>query len=123
MTCLERKNHIAFNWKMKLIAAYALLVVSGKEAPTAEEVTAVVTAAGGEVDEAALASLIGDLEGKSIHELLAKGEESLKSVSGAAVSSGGKDRSFSLLYGRGAAVEHRFVVRLISPCRWRLCWW
>jgi large subunit ribosomal protein LP2 len=79
---------------MKLITAYALLVVSGKEAPTVEEVTAVVTAAGGEVDEAALASLIGDLEGKSIHELLAKGQESLKSVSGAAVSSGGKDRTF-----------------------------
>lgn len=73
---------------MKLIAAYALLVIGGKEAPTAEEVTAVVTAAGGEVDEAALASLLGDLEGKSIHELLAAGEDKLKSCAGAAVASG-----------------------------------
>jgi ribosomal protein L12E/L44/L45/RPP1/RPP2 len=73
---------------MKLIAAYALLVVSGKEAPTAEEVTAVVTAAGGEVDEASLASLFGDLEGKSIHELLAKGEASLKSCVGSVAVSG-----------------------------------
>ena len=67
---------------MKLIAAYALLVIGGKEAPTAEEVTAVVAAAGGEVDEAQLTTLFSDLEGKSIHELLAKGEKDLKSCVG-----------------------------------------
>lgn len=75
---------------MKLIAAYALLVVAGKEAPTAEEVTAVVTAAGGEVDEESLTALMGDLEGKSIHELLAKGEKDLKSCAGAASAVGTK---------------------------------
>ena len=69
---------------MKLIAAYALLVVSGKEAPSAEEVTAVVTAAGGEVDEESLKTLFADLEGKNIHELLAKGESDLKACAGAA---------------------------------------
>ena len=69
---------------MKLIAAYALLVVSGKAAPSAADVTAVVTAAGGEVDEASLAALMGDLEGKDIHEILAKGEASLKNCAGAA---------------------------------------
>ena len=69
---------------MKLIAADALLVISGNEAPTAEQVTAVVTAAGGEVDEAALTTLFGDLEGKNIHELLAKGETDLKSCVGSA---------------------------------------
>jgi large subunit ribosomal protein LP2 len=70
---------------MKLIAAYALLVLGGKEAPSSEEVTALVTSAGGEVDEASLAALMGDVEGKDIHELLAKGAEDLK----ACVSSGG----------------------------------
>jgi large subunit ribosomal protein LP2 len=69
---------------MKLIAAYALLVLGGKEAPTTEEVSALVTSAGGEVDEASLAALIGDLEGKDIHELLAKGTEDLKACVGAA---------------------------------------
>jgi ribosomal protein L12E/L44/L45/RPP1/RPP2 len=73
---------------MKLIAAYALLVISGNEAPTAEQVTAVVAAAGGEVDETVLATLFSDLEGKSIHELLAKGEKDLKSVVGAAAPAG-----------------------------------
>eukprot|EP00286_Rhodomonas_abbreviata_P014135 CAMPEP_0181317646 /NCGR_PEP_ID=MMETSP1101-20121128/16583_1 /TAXON_ID=46948 /ORGANISM="Rhodomonas abbreviata, Strain Caron Lab Isolate" /LENGTH=114 /DNA_ID=CAMNT_0023425061 /DNA_START=13 /DNA_END=357 /DNA_ORIENTATION=+ len=74
---------------MKLIAAYALLVLGGKEAPTSAEVSAVVTSAGGEVDEASLAALFTDLEGKDIHELLAKGEEDLKSCVGAAAPAGG----------------------------------
>ncbi len=85
---------------MKLIAAYALLVISGKEAPTVEEVTAVVTAAGGEVDEASLTTLFSDLEGKSIHELLASGETKLKSCVGASSSAapaGGKYFCVSLL--------------------------
>jgi large subunit ribosomal protein LP2 len=65
---------------MKHIAAYALLVLGGNATPTAEDVTNVITAAGGEVDEEKLAKLIADLEGKDIHELLAKGETDLKSV-------------------------------------------
>jgi hypothetical protein len=48
-------------------------------------VTAVITSAGGEADADALTKLYADLEGKDIHELLAKGEVQLKSV----VSSGG----------------------------------
>jgi ribosomal protein L12E/L44/L45/RPP1/RPP2 len=49
------------------------------------QVTAVITAAGGEASEEAITKLFADLEGKDIHELLAKGEEQLKSC----VSSGG----------------------------------
>lgn len=69
---------------MRHLAAYALLVVGGNEAPTQDQVTQVITAAGGEVDEAKLAALFADLEGKNIHELLAKGDEDLKSVVGVA---------------------------------------
>ena len=57
---------------MRYLAAYVLLVLGGNATPSAEQVSAVITAAGGEADEAALATLIGDLEGKDIHELLAK---------------------------------------------------
>ena len=57
---------------MRFLAAYVLLVLGGNATPSSEQVAAVITAAGGEADEAALASLIGDLEGKDIHELLAK---------------------------------------------------
>lgn len=49
------------------------------------KVAAVVVAAGGEVDETQIALLFTNLEGKDIHELLAKGETDLKSVT----SSGG----------------------------------
>lgn len=48
--------------------------------------TEVLTSAGAEADEAKLAALFADLEGKDIHELLAKGDNDLKSVVG--VSSG-----------------------------------
>ena len=44
------------------------------------QVSAVVVAAGGESDEAQVALLFSNLEGKDIHELLAKGETDLKSV-------------------------------------------
>ena len=69
---------------MKLLAAYVLLILGGKESPSAEDVTALITAAGGEVDEEKLTVLLSDLEGKDIHELLAKGDNDLKSVVGAA---------------------------------------
>ena len=52
-----------------------------------QQVTEALTAIGAEVDEAKLAALFADLEGKNIHELLAKGDNDLKSVVG--VSSGG----------------------------------
>lgn len=44
-----------------------------------------VTAAGGEASEESVAKLFADLEGKDIHELLAKGETDIK----ACTSSGG----------------------------------
>jgi large subunit ribosomal protein LP2 len=79
---------------MKHIAAYLLCVLGGNEAPTAEQVGEVITAAGGSVDEAALALLISELEGQSVADLLAKGKESLKSVGSAGPSAG------ILLYGQ-----------------------
>eukprot|EP01038_Epipyxis_sp_PR26KG_P018648 gene18648-26361_t len=73
---------------MKLLAAYVLLKLGGKESPSAEDITGVITSIGGEVDEAVLTTLLTDLEGKNINELLAKGEEDLKSCVGAAGPSG-----------------------------------
>ena len=67
---------------MKHLAAYLLLVLGGNATPSADDVTAVITASGGEVDADKLAALITDLEGKDIHELLAKGDKDLKSVVG-----------------------------------------
>jgi ribosomal protein L12E/L44/L45/RPP1/RPP2 len=57
---------------MRHLAAYLLLVLGGNATPSAEQVNAVITAAGGEADEAKVTALLADLEGKDIHELLAK---------------------------------------------------
>ena len=50
---------------------------------------AVVVAAGGEADEEQLALLFTNLEGKDIHELLAKGEVDLKNCSSGGGGGGG----------------------------------
>ena len=73
------RNRIDHYPNMQEIAAYLLLKIAGKDG-SAEEVTSVIEAAGGSVDEAALSTLISDMEGKDVNELLASGMEKLKDV-------------------------------------------
>lgn len=86
---------------MKELAAYLLLVLAGKEGIAAADVSAVITASGGEADDEKINTLITELEGKDIHELLAKGDKDLKSVVGAAVAAGEflRRRSNDLFFG------------------------
>jgi ribosomal protein L12E/L44/L45/RPP1/RPP2 len=58
-----------------------LLVTGGNATPSKEDVSAVISSIGGEVDEAKLDVLFGDLEGKDINELLASGETAIKGIS------------------------------------------
>jgi large subunit ribosomal protein LP2 len=81
---------------MKHIAAYVLLVLGGNATPSAEDVTNLLTKIGAEVDETKITTLLSDLEGKDIHELLAKGDADLKSVVG--VSSGAAGIYFRLYF-------------------------
>jgi large subunit ribosomal protein LP2 len=87
---------------MKELAAYLLLVLGGNETPSEEDVTTLISSVGGEANADSLASLFADLSGKDIHQLLAEGEERLKSVVavGGAAPAGGKEAgsSFSYLY-------------------------
>jgi large subunit ribosomal protein LP2 len=69
---------------MKELAAYLLLVLSGKDSITSEDISAVVVAAGAEADDDKITALLKDLDGKDIHELLEKGDNDLKSVVGVA---------------------------------------
>lgn len=64
---------------MKELAAYMLLKISGKEC-SADEISQVIAAGGGEADSDAIATLLADLEGKDIEELLSSGMEKLKDV-------------------------------------------
>ena len=61
--------------------AALLLCKLGGQSGSADEIKAVITAAGGtEPNDDQIATLVGDLEGKDINELLSAGMEKLKDV-------------------------------------------
>ena len=66
-----------------------LLVLAGKEAPTADDVKGLLTGAGVEVEDDKLSTLMSKLEGKKIDELITEGEEKLIAVGGAGGGGGG----------------------------------
>uniref|UniRef100_A0A7R9Y9N8 60S acidic ribosomal protein P2 n=1 Tax=Pinguiococcus pyrenoidosus TaxID=172671 RepID=A0A7R9Y9N8_9STRA len=74
---------------MKHIAAYILAVLGGNATPSAEDVTAIITAAGGEADEESLTKMLGDLEGKDVAELMLAGKTRLVETMGSAVMAAG----------------------------------
>ena len=69
---------------MRHIAAYALLVLSGKEDPTAAEVDKVVKDAGATADSDKSKALCEALKGKAFNELAEAGIKKLGSMGGAA---------------------------------------
>lgn len=74
---------------MRHIAAYALLVLGGKESPTAAEVEKVVKDAGATPDKAQIEALVEAMKGKQFHELAATGIAKLNSMGGSAAPAGG----------------------------------
>jgi len=69
---------------MRHIAAYALLVLGGNDAPTAADVEKVVKDAGAPADSDKIKALCEALAGKEFHELVATGMKTLGSMGGAA---------------------------------------
>ena len=65
---------------MKHLAAYALLVLGGKENPTEKEVEKVVTEAGSKPDSEKVKALCAALKDKKFHELVAAGTAALGSM-------------------------------------------
>ena len=77
---------------MKYLAAYLLLNASGNTAPSADNVKAVLESVGIEIEEEKVSSLLAALDGKSVEELVAEGNEKLAAVpasSGAAAPAAG----------------------------------
>jgi large subunit ribosomal protein LP2 len=64
---------------MHEVAALLLCKVGGK-AGSADDIKAVLEAAGVEVNEEQVTALVGDMDGKDVNELLAAGMEKLKDV-------------------------------------------
>mmetsp|Transcript_522 Transcript_522/g.622 ORF Transcript_522/g.622 Transcript_522/m.622 type:complete len:116 (+) Transcript_522:61-408(+) len=65
---------------MRHVAAYLLCVLGGKEKPCKDDVKAVITAAGGEADDAQLDKLIAELGSKNIDDVLKEGQEKLSAL-------------------------------------------
>eukprot|EP00566_Odontella_aurita_P024424 CAMPEP_0113540708 /NCGR_PEP_ID=MMETSP0015_2-20120614/8629_1 /TAXON_ID=2838 /ORGANISM="Odontella" /LENGTH=107 /DNA_ID=CAMNT_0000440539 /DNA_START=198 /DNA_END=522 /DNA_ORIENTATION=- /assembly_acc=CAM_ASM_000160 len=64
---------------MQEIAALLLCKLGGKSG-SADEIKAVIEAAGGEANADQISKLVGDVEGKDVNELLAEGMDKLKDV-------------------------------------------
>ncbi|GME67434.1 unnamed protein product [[Candida] boidinii] len=74
---------------LKYLAAYLLLAQAGNANPSAADVSKVLESVGIEVESEKLDLLISELEGKSVEELIAAGNEKLSNVpTGAAASAG-----------------------------------
>jgi large subunit ribosomal protein LP2 len=77
---VEIKTHTE---EMKEIAAYVLLLLGGNATPSAEDISTLITSTGAEADSEKIQTLLTDLEGKDINELLEKGQKDLKACAGA----------------------------------------
>ena len=73
---------------MKYIAAYALLVLSGKDEPTEAEVAKLLKDTGVDADKDQLALLIKNLKGKKLHELIEAGSKKIATVAAAPAAAG-----------------------------------
>ncbi|KAF9433102.1 60S acidic ribosomal protein P2, partial [Entomortierella beljakovae] len=65
---------------MKYLAAYLLLTIGGKASPSASDITSLLATVGIEAESERIESLIAQLAGKDINELIAEGSSKLASV-------------------------------------------
>jgi large subunit ribosomal protein LP2 len=76
---------------MRHLAAYLLLIAGGNESPSKEDVENLLSSVGIEVDSERLDTLLKELDGKDVNELIALGREKLSAGGGggAPVAAGG----------------------------------
>ncbi|CAN6553811.1 unnamed protein product [Malus baccata var. baccata] len=65
---------------MKVVAAYLLAVLGGKNTPSAKDLKDILASVGAEADDDRIQLLFSEIEGKEITELIASGREKLASV-------------------------------------------
>ncbi|KAK9480603.1 ribosomal protein P2 beta [Lipomyces japonicus] len=65
---------------VKYIAAYLLLTSGGNASPSAEDIKTVLSSVGIEAEEERITTLLAELEGKDINELIAEGTQKLATV-------------------------------------------
>eukprot|EP00933_Yihiella_yeosuensis_P044554 TRINITY_DN397_c1_g1_i1.p1 TRINITY_DN397_c1_g1~~TRINITY_DN397_c1_g1_i1.p1 ORF type:complete len:114 (+),score=43.86 TRINITY_DN397_c1_g1_i1:132-473(+) len=67
---------------MKYCAAYLMAVLSGKESPSTDDLKQILGAIEAEFDEEIAKKLVSELEGKTVHEVIAEGKTKLKAFGG-----------------------------------------
>ncbi|KAF8467773.1 60s acidic ribosomal protein-domain-containing protein [Kalaharituber pfeilii] len=85
---------------MKHLAAYLLLGLGGNSSPSASDISAVLSSVGIEADDDRVNTLLKELEGKDINELISEGSKKLASVP---TGGGGGGAAAPAVSGGGAA--------------------
>merc|ERR1712190_19016 len=67
---------------MKYCAAYLMAVLAGNASPTAADLQKILESVESEYDESVASKLCSELEGKTVHEVIAAGKEKLKGFGG-----------------------------------------
>mmetsp|Transcript_91613 Transcript_91613/g.165428 ORF Transcript_91613/g.165428 Transcript_91613/m.165428 type:complete len:113 (-) Transcript_91613:121-459(-) len=67
---------------MKYVGAYLMTVLSGNDSPTVADMKKILDAVEADFDEAIAQKLVSELEGKTVHEVIASGKEKLKGFGG-----------------------------------------
>ncbi|KAE9616737.1 hypothetical protein Lal_00034430 [Lupinus albus] len=93
--------------KMKVIAAYLLAVLGGKNSPSANDLKNILSSVGAEADDDRIELLLTEVKGKDITELIASGREKLASVpsGGGAVAVAAAPSGGAAAGGAGPAAE------------------
>mmetsp|Transcript_109364 Transcript_109364/g.172367 ORF Transcript_109364/g.172367 Transcript_109364/m.172367 type:complete len:102 (+) Transcript_109364:133-438(+) len=67
---------------LKYAAAYLMSVLSGNENPTVADIKKILGSVESEFDEEIAGTLVSEMEGKTVHEVIAAGKEKLKGFGG-----------------------------------------
>eukprot|EP00746_Dinoflagellata_sp_MGD_P160423 gnl/MRDRNA2_/MRDRNA2_87164_c0_seq1.p2 gnl/MRDRNA2_/MRDRNA2_87164_c0~~gnl/MRDRNA2_/MRDRNA2_87164_c0_seq1.p2 ORF type:complete len:113 (+),score=51.05 gnl/MRDRNA2_/MRDRNA2_87164_c0_seq1:96-434(+) len=74
---------------LKYVSAYLMAALGGKDAPTEKDIKKILDAAECEYDADVASKLVSELEGKTIHEVIAANREKLKNFGGGGGGGGG----------------------------------
>merc|ERR1719380_261850 len=74
---------------MKYCGAYLMAVLGGNENPSAADLQKILESVESDYDESIASKLCSELEGKTIHEVVAAGKEKLKGFGGGGGGGGG----------------------------------
>ncbi|PSS25179.1 hypothetical protein M430DRAFT_133392 [Amorphotheca resinae ATCC 22711] len=92
---------------MKHLAAYLLLTLAGNSSPAEKDIKAVLESVGIEADDERLSSLISELKGKDLQELIAEGSTKLASVPSGGAGGAAAPAAGAAAGGAAAAAEEK----------------